>query len=168
MSFRVYSDAFKDGKIADKYGAKSGISEEGIPQISFPLSWEDAPEGTKSFAIVFIDYDNCIGEGLIWLHWLAANIPASATELKEDAARCDHSFIQGRTTFGYGVGYENKLCWRYGGPSPEDRPHEYECHLYALSDVLDLKDGYYYNEFRKAIDGKVLGEAVMCGVYPNS
>lgn len=168
MSLKVYSEAFKDGRIADKYGAISGNCEKGIPQLSFPLKWEGAPEGTKSYALVFVDYDNCIGEGLIWLHWLAANIPASYTGLEEDAARKDSSFVQGRTTFGYSTGYEDKVCWRYGGPSPEDRPHEYELVLFALSDKLDLDNGYYYNEFRKAIEGKVLDVAVIKGVYPNS
>lgn len=167
MSFKVYSEAFQDGKILEKYGAKSGNCIEGIPQLSFPLRWEGAPEGTKSFALVFIDYDNCIGEGIIWLHWLAANIPAYYTGLAEDASRTDQSFVQGRTTFGISVGHEDRLCWRYGGPAPEDRPHEYELTLYALSEAVDLADGYYYNEFRRAIEGKVLGVAELKGVYPN-
>lgn len=69
---------------------------------------------------------------------------------------------------GCGVGYENKLCWHYGGPASEDRPHEYELALYALSEAVDLADGYYYNEFRRAIEGKVLAVAELKGVYPNS
>lgn len=166
MSFTVKSEAFKDGKIALKYGALSGMCEEGVPQVSFPVEWSGAPEGTKSYALTFIDYDNCIGEGFIWIHWLAANIPAEVQSLKENAARTDTSFIQGRTTFGVSTGYENKVCWRYGGPGPEDRPHEYELVIYALSEKLDLKNGYYYNEFRREIEDKILDTAVLRGVYP--
>ena len=55
----------------------------------------------------------------------------------------------------------------YGGPAPEDRPHEYELHLYALSDMLNLQNGYYYNEFLKEIRGKILDVAVIRGVYSN-
>ena len=64
MSFKVYSEAFQDGKILEKYGARSGNCIEGIPQLSFPLRWEGVPEGTKSFALVFIDYDKVIASAL--------------------------------------------------------------------------------------------------------
>ena len=167
MSLKVYSEAFKDGRIAEKYGKMSADCIEGVPQLSFPIRWEDAPEGTKSFAIVFIDYDNCIGEGIIWVHWLAANIPASATGIEEDAARKDGSFIQGKNTWGFQLGFDNPVCNMYGGPAPEDRPHEYELQLFALSDTLDLENGFYYNEFLKASRDKVLDTAVIRGIYNN-
>ncbi len=167
MSFRVLSDAFENGYIKDGYGKRSNDSKEGVPQLSFPISWENAPECTKSFAIVFIDYDNVIGEGIIWLHWLAANIPADKTSLCEDAARTDKSFIQGKNTWAFQLGIDNPVCNMYGGPAPEDRPHEYELQLYALSDTLNLKDGYYYNEFLREIRGKVLDTAVIRGIYNN-
>lgn len=167
MSMKVFSDAFENGRIKEKYGKMSGDSIEGVPQLSFPVRWEDAPEGTKSFALVFIDYDNVIGEGIIWVHWLAANIPASATGIGEDAARTDKSFIQGKNTWAFQLGTDNPVCNMYGGPAPEDRPHEYELQLYALSDTLALENGYYYNEFLREIRGKVLDTAVIRGVYSN-
>lgn len=64
MSFILKSDAFVNGAIAGKYGKESSDVQEGIPQLSFPISWEGAPEGTKSYALVFIDYDNVIRRGL--------------------------------------------------------------------------------------------------------
>jgi len=167
MSLKVFSDAFENGRIKDQYGKMSSDVIEGVPQLSFPIHWEDAPEGTKSFAIVFIDYDNAIGEGIIWVHWLAANIPASASGLEEDAARTDESLLQGKTTFMLSNGLDNPVSNRYGGPAPEDRPHEYELQVFALSDMLDLKPGYYYNEFLKEIRGKVLDTAVIRGMYSN-
>ena len=54
------SSAFIDGKIEKKFG-NLGPEENmkfGIPQTSFPLSWTGAPSNTKSYAIVFIDYDD--------------------------------------------------------------------------------------------------------------
>lgn len=167
MSLKVFSDAFENGRIQEKYGKMSSDSIQGVPQLSFPIRWEDAPDGTKSFALAFIDYDNVIGEGIIWVHWLAANIPASAAGIEEDAARTDKSFIQGKNTWAFQLGNDNPVCNMYGGPAPEDRPHEYELQVYALSDMLDLKDGYYYNEFLKEIRGKVLDTAVIRGVYSN-
>ena len=169
VSLKVFSEAFENGRIQEKYGKMSDDVIEGVPQLSFPIRWEDAPEGTKSFAVVFIDYDNAIGEGIVWIHWLAANIPASATGLEEDAARTDASLLQGKTTFMLSVsnGLDNPVSNRYGGPAPEDRPHEYELQVFALSDMLDLKPGYYYNEFLKEIRGKVLDTAVIRGMYSN-
>ena len=166
MSLTLSSPAFQNGASAAKYGKQSPDSQEGIPQLSFPLSWEGAPEGTQSFALVFIDYDNVIGEGIIWVHWLAANIPASASGLPEDAGR-DPSLLQGKTTWAFQLGVDNPVCNRYGGPAPEDRPHEYELQLFALSEQLPLQQGFYYNEFLRAIRGKVLDSAVIRGVYPN-
>ena len=166
MSLTLSSSAFQNGAIAAKYGKQSPDSQEGIPQLSFPLSWEGAPESTQSFALVFIDYDNVIGEGIIWVHWLAANIPASASGLPEDAGR-DPSLLQGKTTWAFQLGVDNPVCNRYGGPAPEDRPHECELQLFALSEQLPLQQGFYYNEFLRAIRGKVLDSAVIRGVYPN-
>lgn len=167
MGLKVFSDAFQNGRIEAKYGKASTDCKEGVPLLSFPIRWEGAPENTKSFAIVFIDYDNVIGEGIIWVHWLAANIPGSATGIAEDAARTDSSFIQGKNTWAFQLGVDNPVCNTYGGPAPEDRPHEYELNLYALSDTLQLENGFYYNEFLKEIRGKVLDTAVIRGIYNN-
>jgi len=171
MSFEIISEAFIDGKIEKKYGKYSGNMENDIPQGSFPFSWKNAPEGTKSLATVFIDYDNVVGEGVIWIHWLAANIPADYELLEEDASRKDQNIVQGKHSWALdsetGIEDDDPLSYYYGGPAPEDRPHEYELQLFALSEKLELKNGYYYNEFLKAIRGKVLDVAVIRGVYPN-
>jgi Raf kinase inhibitor-like YbhB/YbcL family protein len=163
---KIISPAFENGKIAGKYGKESSDQQQGIPQLSFPVAWEDLPEGTKSIALVFVDYDNVIGEGFIWLHWLAANISADKTGIEEDASR-HADFIQGKNTWAFQLGTENPVCNRYGGPSPEDRPHEYNLEVYALSDMLNLKDGYYYNEFLREIRGKVLDKQTISGFYQN-
>lgn len=165
MSLQVYSDAFENGGIQARYGRFSGDAAEGIPQLSFPIRWEGVPADAKSLALVFIDYDNVIGEGIIWVHWLAANLPAASTGLPEDAARTDGKLLQGKNTWAIQLGTENPLCNRYGGPAPEDRPHEYELQLYALSEMLDLKSGFYYNEFLRESRGKILDTAILRGVY---
>ena len=52
---KVTSKGIIDGKILDKYGSKGQDFVVDMPSLSIPFSIEDAPEGTKSFAVVFDD-----------------------------------------------------------------------------------------------------------------
>lgn len=171
MEFKLTSKAVTDGILADAYGdrcEKANIVND-IPQISFPLEWEGAPEGTKSFAIIFMDYDNCESEGFPFVHWLAANIPAECRSLPEDCGRTGGDFIQGTnswsTKFGPYADIPKNLTLRFGGPAPGDARHEYETTIYALDRVLNLKEGFYFSQLRKAMRGHVLAEAVMYALY---
>ena len=72
----VTSKGIVNGVIEDKYG-KHGkhFNENGMPTYSLPLKIEDAPEGTKSFAVVLEDKDAFpVSGGFSWIHWTAANI----------------------------------------------------------------------------------------------
>ncbi|WP_322098855.1 YbhB/YbcL family Raf kinase inhibitor-like protein [Microvirga roseola] len=46
-----------------------------------PLSWSGAPEGTRSFAVV-VDDPDAPGDKP-FTHWVAYNIPADTTSLRE-------------------------------------------------------------------------------------
>lgn len=96
--------------------------------ISPQLSWENIPEGTKSFAVTMYDPDAPTGSGF-W-HWVVFDIPASTTELKSDAGNLSKNLapagcIQGKTDFGQAG---------YGGPCPPVGHgfHEYLITVYAL------------------------------------
>lgn len=52
----VTSTGIVNGIIEDKYGKRgSQFNENGMSTYSLPLKIEDAPEGTKSFALVLED-----------------------------------------------------------------------------------------------------------------
>lgn len=169
MNFQLKSPGIINGIIADKYGKHAGNDIHDIPQTSIPLRWEGAPADTKAFALVCIDYDNYEEEGYPWLHWSVANIPAEITELPEncslDIQRIDRRIIQGKTSWISELEPESPECNRYGGPAPQKKSHEYEFRLYALSDFLNLDNGYYHNYLRKSLQNVILGEAVLCGKY---
>jgi len=99
------------------------------------LSWENAPEGTKSFAINMYDPDAPTGSGF-W-HWVVFDIPATSKELKTNAGNPEKNLlpagaIQSLTDFGKAG---------YGGPCPPEGHgfHQYIVTVYALkTDKLGL------------------------------
>lgn len=114
------------------------------------LYWENAPEGTKSFAITMYDPDAPTGSGF-W-HWVVFDIPATSSELKTGAGNIDLKLapagvVQGRTDYG---------APGYGGPCPPvgHGIHEYIFTVYALkTDKLGLDAnasaavvGFYLNQ----------------------
>ena len=111
------------------------------------LSWKNAPEGTKSFAITMYDPDAPTGSG--WWHWIVFDIPANVNELVTNAGNISLNLapkgsIQSITDYGSAG---------YGGPCPPEGHglHQYIITVYALkTDSLGLtKDtnaavvGYY-------------------------
>jgi len=130
--------------------------------ISPQLSWENAPAGTKSFAITVYDKDAPTGSG--WWHWVVFDIPPSVTELKQGAGDVSKKLlpetaIQSATDFGRAG---------YGGPCPPqgDKPHQYVITIYALKSAslgLDAKAspamvGYY-------LYGTTLAKASIVAYY---
>lgn len=114
------------------------------------LSWEDEPEGTKSFALSMIDPDAPGGEFIHWLiydipedirslHW--GDVPQEAKQLSNDAG-----------TLGY------------TGPCPP-RPstHRYIFTLYAL-DIENLTE-ISREDFRNVVWVHALDTAVLMGNY---
>jgi Raf kinase inhibitor-like YbhB/YbcL family protein len=82
-AFAVTSTSLKDGEALalPQWSGRLGVpgGQDRSPQ----LSWSDAPEGTKSYAITAYDVDAPTGSGF-W-HWAVANIPPDVTELAEGA-----------------------------------------------------------------------------------
>lgn len=101
--------------------------------ISPHLTWENAPEETKSFAVTIYDPKAPTSSG--WWHWVVFNLPAGTQELPEgfgDASKQmpPQKAIQSKTDFG---------SYGYGGPCPPegDPAHPYIVTVYAL-DTEDL------------------------------
>jgi Raf kinase inhibitor-like YbhB/YbcL family protein len=94
------------------------------------LQWHGTPSGTKSFAITMFDLDEH-GTPSGWWHWVVYDIPASATQLPENAGierstSLPAGAVQGRTDMAQDA---------YHGPCPGkgERPHRYLITVYALS-----------------------------------
>jgi Raf kinase inhibitor-like YbhB/YbcL family protein len=96
--------------------------------VSPQLNWNNAPEGTKSFAITLFDATAPTGSG--WWHWLVFDIPNNCLELKSGAGTPNsvllpQNAIQSLTDF---------KSYGYGGPCPPigNSPHQYILTIYAL------------------------------------
>lgn len=105
----------------------NGFGCEG-KNLSPHLTWSNAPEETKSFAITMYDPDAPTGSG--WWHWVVFNIPADVNEIPEAAGTVKNELmpkgvVQSMTSYG-DIGY--------GGPCPPegDGPHAYIITVYAL------------------------------------
>ena len=130
---KVTSTGIIDGIIADEYGAKgTQFNENEMPLYSLPLKIEDAPQGTKSFAIVMEDKDAVPVCGFSWIHWLVANL--TRDELLAGESQTATDFIQGVNSWisirGNNQSIEGSSY--YGGMAPPNAPHLYETHVYAL------------------------------------
>ena len=51
--------------------------------------------------------------------------------------------------------------------APPNEPHTYELHVYALDTMLDLKDGFWFHEMFRQMEGHVLEQATLKGTYRN-
>lgn len=146
---RLSSPVLKDKGTIGNEQVFNGFGCTGA-NVSPELNWENAPKGTKSFAVTVYDPDAPTGSG--WWHWVIFNIPASVHKLPANLGKSDDALpppgsIQSMTDFGQPG---------YGGPCPpqDDKPHRYIFTVHALKvDQLPLKAdasgamvGFYLNQ----------------------
>lgn len=145
------------GYIPDKYSKHAGKAEsyEGNPCISFPIKLQDIPQEAKALAVTLIDYDTIPDLGYAWIHWLATNFKPGDS-IVEDISRIGDGIVQGKNTF-MTLSSDERIISHYIGPKPP-KDHVYTFVVYAVDEPLDLKEGFYLNEFYKAVDGHVLAE----------
>jgi Raf kinase inhibitor-like YbhB/YbcL family protein len=98
--FDVTSTAFKDGDVLNpKHAGAFPGRTCGGENVSPQLSWTNAPEKTKTFAIIVYDPDG--GRGLGSVHWVAYGIPASKTSFAEgEAGSPPKGFVGGKNNVG--------------------------------------------------------------------
>lgn len=167
-SMTVSSEGIRDGVIEKRFGIFGSDNVAGIPMRSLPFKIENAPEGTKTFALTLLDYDEFPVTGFCWIHWLAANI--NQTVVPENASADAPDFIQGVNSWGAPFLGEKALhleaASSYGGMAPPDGQHRYLLAVYALDAELPLEDGFLFNELLNAMAGHVLAVATLSGLYP--
>ncbi len=154
MSLAITSTAFApEGAIPSLHTCEG-------KDISPPLAWNDAPAGTKSFALIVDDPDapDPAAPKMTWVHWVLYDLPAAASGLPEavQASALPPGTREGVNDWGRAG---------YGGPCPPIGRHRYFHKLYALDTVLpDLKRPKKA-ALEKAMQGHILAQAVLIGTY---
>lgn len=152
MTFTVTSNDFADG--ATLPDAQVYAHGNRSPH----LTWSDAPEGTKSYAITCYDPDAPTGSGF-W-HWTVANIPADVTEIAAGGP-IPAGAVEGRTDFGQPG---------FGGAAPPagHGPHRYIFTVFAVDiEKLDVSPENSGAIFGFNLHFHTLAKASITGVYEN-
>jgi Raf kinase inhibitor-like YbhB/YbcL family protein len=147
---KVTSPAFAEGQMIPAEYTADGRN------ISPPLEWSPAPEGTVSIALINDDPDAPMGT---WVHWVVYNIPADVTSLEENVLPSEtlpNGAIHGTTDFGR-IGY--------GGPAPPSGTHRYYFKVYALDTMLDLPARATKGQVESVMAGHILAYGQLLGMY---
>ena len=151
------SPDFADGGIIpDKHTAKAAPAAP----VSPALHWTGTPAGTKSFTLVVHDLDVVVGKGTTDnLHWLAFNIPGTATSLPQGVpptATLPDGTVQpkNRTTYGF-----------QGPGAPAPIYHHYVFEIWALDAKLPLDANATREQVMAAMDGHVLDKGVLVAKF---
>ena len=142
---KITSTAFKHNKMIPKKYTCEG------EDVNPPLSFSEIPNGTKSLALIMHDHDGAGGD---FVHWIVWNLDPKVSEIKEGWMPVDAK--EGENDVG-------KPGWI--GPCPVSDKHRYEFRLYALDSILDLPLETVKVGFREEIQGKILAEASLLGLY---
>jgi Raf kinase inhibitor-like YbhB/YbcL family protein len=156
MTLALRSDAFTNGsEIPTKHTCQGD-------DLSPPLTWSNAPPGTKSFALIVDDPDapDPAAPKMTWVHWVLFNIPAGATALAEAAGNKANALPPGTAD-----GLNDWKKTGYGGPCPPIGRHRYFFKLYALDATLGDLARPTKTALERAMAGHVLGKVELMGTY---
>jgi Raf kinase inhibitor-like YbhB/YbcL family protein len=151
VTITIRSSAFADGQpIPSKYTCDG-------EDVSPPLSWDNAPEESKSLVLICDDPD---APGRTWEHWVLYDLAATTRELPEAVPAKEivlDGAKQGRNDFKQ-IGYR-------GPCPPPGGAHRYYFKMYALDVELNQEAGATKSEVEEAMKGHILAEGKLMGTY---
>jgi len=151
MTMKVTSSAFQAGQAIPATYTCDGVD------ISPPLHWSGVPAAAKSLALICDDPDAPVGT---WVHWVFYDLPVPATDLTEKVPTLE------TLPSGAKQGINDFRRVGYAGPCPPPgKPHRYYFKLYALDADLALKPRANKAELLRAMEGHLLAEGQLMGIY---
>ena len=125
-------------------------------EVNPPLTVSGVPAGTKTLALVMDDPDAPVPTH-VWDHWVVWNIDPAVKEIPEHSVPV--GAVQGANSSGKS---------QYQGPCPPGGTHRYRFTIYALSDVLALAPGSNKETLLRTIQGKIIDQYTLIGLYKKS
>jgi Raf kinase inhibitor-like YbhB/YbcL family protein len=116
--------------------------------VSPALIIKDIPKEAKSLALIVDDPDAPRGT---WVHWVVFDLPL-INRIEENSTLGK----QGRNDSGRND---------YAGPCPPSGTHRYFFKIYALDKMLNLSEGITKQKLEKAMEGHILKQAELMGLY---
>jgi len=147
-------------KIISKEFTHGGFIPEKFTCIGVNINPElelvDVPAEAKSLVLIMDDPDVpvVVREDRMFDHWVVSNINPDTKIIDEDS-----------TPAGAKNGLNSAGDESYRGPCPPDTLHRYFFKLYALDTVLDLQSGAPKTDVENAMQGHIIGTAVLIGLY---
>ena len=167
--FPLKSTTFEDGKMMPKRVANSKANQPNNPNcvgdnVSPQFSWNNVPDGTKSFVLMMFDPEGRAPSGVS--HWVAYGIPASISGFAEgETSKASDNSVGGKSTMGVG---------NYSGPCtpPNTTPHHYTFVLVATDfDPKELPPGLTRDEVIAKFGpppAHLKGSTGMVGLFVNT
>jgi Raf kinase inhibitor-like YbhB/YbcL family protein len=151
------SPAFEDGSVIP-----GKFTQSVTDFVSPKLQWTNVPPNTVSFVLIAHDPDTALEKKVAdVLHWMAFNIPGTATGLPEGVpatATLPDGTVQAKNRRG-AIGF-------LGPGAPAVGPyHHYTFELFALDTKLSLGADATRADVLAAIDGHILGKGVLMGRF---
>ena len=143
MTMQLTSSSFGNGE-----GIPSRHTCDGA-DVSPPLAWSGAPDGTSAFVLIVADPD---ARGFV--HWLLTDIPGDAREIAEGEG--DAIGRPGQNDFG-------RPGW--GGPCPPSGVHQYVFTLFALPEPIEDGANADADAVQRLAEDSALARATLTGHY---
>ncbi|WP_347303228.1 YbhB/YbcL family Raf kinase inhibitor-like protein [Croceibacterium sp. TMG7-5b_MA50] len=148
--FALSSAAFADGEPLDP-----SFTADEEDAVAPPLHWTQPPAGTQDLVLVVEDPDAPAPQP--FCHWLVWGLQPGAGQL-----------LEGETPPRVGKNAYGNSEWLLPDPPTGHGPHDYVFQLFALDLPLTLMPGASRDELLAAMEGHVLGVAVLTGTYVRS
>ena len=159
-TFVLSSSTFKDGTLMPPRVALHNPPNCGGEDISPQLSWSNAPDGTKSFALTMVSEEGQggLGEPLLVVYGVSAGVTSFA---EGELSRASDKFVGGKNIHGLGT---------YDGPCHgAGSSHHYIFKVIATDlDPKALAPGLTLPELQAELQGHARGVAGLVGLFTKS
>jgi hypothetical protein len=137
-------DPWPESALASAFGGQCSGDN-----VSPQLSWSGLPDGTVVIALSITDLD---ANGFV--HAIQANIPADVTSVSAGGWDSLPGVSVAHDAGGVG----------YFGPCPPSGVHRYDVQVFATDSVLDLEEGFTFDDLVDEVDRYALGSGSTYGV----